>query len=60
MVRCGAARTNAAVFACVFAGCGCQPVHLGGGDDDDDDDEGCAVGAPLYPIVNHSRVVREL
>lgn len=29
-------------------------VHLGG--DDDDDDEG---DAPLYPIVKHSRVVRE-
>lgn len=28
-------------------------VHLGG---DDDDDEG---DAPLYPIVKHSRVVRE-
>lgn len=27
---------------------------------DDDGDEGGAVGAPLYPIVNHSRVVREL
>lgn len=40
---------------CVSAGCGWLIVHLG-----DDDDEGGAVGASLYPIVNHSRVVREL
>lgn len=37
-------------------------MHLGdGGDDDDndDDDEGGAVRVPLYPIVNHGRVVTE-
>lgn len=43
-------------FPCVcFGRMRCQLVHLG-----DDDDEGGAVGVPLYPIVNRSRVVREL
>lgn len=31
-------------------------MHLGG----DDDGEGDALGVPLYLIVNHSSVVREL
>lgn len=34
----------------------CQLVHLGDGDED----EGCALGVPLYFIVNHSRAVCEL
>lgn len=53
MFRCGALLCERRCV-CVLTGCG----WLDG--NDDDGDEGGAVGAPLYPIVNHGRVMREL
>lgn len=58
MRRCALARKYGC-FCVILRDFACQLVHLGD-DVDDDDDEGGAVGVPLYPIVNRSRVVREL